>query len=232
MAIDLGLDQIKAQLERFAKLPKPYRMAAIPVLCGLVFAVYGYLFYQPARQELVGIEQKERELQRKISEVRAIVSNLAAFDTELVELEQKLAQALRQLPDSKELPVLLTDISTLGKDSGLEFKLFKPKAEVERGFYAEVPIDVEFSGGYHDIARFFDKVSKLPRIVNVNRLEMKPMKTDSGLTVLAVRGEATTFRFVEQPASAAPAQPASGGRSGRGGKPQKSAALAPRGGRS
>ncbi|MCL4683273.1 type 4a pilus biogenesis protein PilO [Myxococcota bacterium] len=229
MAINLGLDQVKGQLERFAKLPKPYRMAAIPAVCALVFGVYGYVFYQPARQELAAVEQQERDLQRKVSEVRAIVSNLAAFEEELVDLEKKLATALRQLPDSKELPVLLTDISSLGKDSGLEFKLFKPKSEQAKDFYAEVPIEVEFSGAYHDIARFFDKVSGLPRIVNVNRLAMKPVKADMGLTVLNVRGELTTFRFIEKPASAAPAQP---GKRGRRSKPQKSAALEPRGGRS
>jgi type IV pilus assembly protein PilO len=229
MAINLGLDQVKVQLERFAKLPKPYRMAAIPVVCALVFGVYGYVFYQPARQELTRVEQQERDLQRKVSEVRAIVSNLAAFEAELVELENRLTTALRQLPDSKELPVLLTDISSLGKDSGLEFKLFKPKPETVQDFYAEVPIEVEFSGGYHDIARFFDKVSGLPRIVNVNRLAMKPVKTNLGLTVLDVRGELTTFRFVEKPASAESGQPGSRGRRT---KPQKSAAAAPRGGRS
>ena len=229
MAVDLGLDQVKAQFERFAKLPRAYRIAAVPVLCALVFGVYGYSFYQPARQELAALETKERDLQRKVSEVRAIVSNLAAFEEELVDLERKLMLALRQLPDSKELPVLLTDISSLGKDSGLEFKLFKPKAEVHRDFYAEVPIEVEFSGGYHDIAGFFDRISKLPRIVNVNRLAMNPAKTDSGLTVLNVTGEVTTFRFLEQPATAAPADP---GQRGRGGRPEKSAAVAPRGGRS
>lgn len=225
--MNLGLEQITARLEGFAKLPRAYRMAAIPVLCGLVFGLYGYLFYQPARQELIQAEQKERDLQRKVSEVRAIVSNLAAFEKELAELEQRLKMALRQLPDSKELPVLLTDITSLGKDAGLEFRLFKPKPEVAREFYAEVPIEIEFSGTYHDIARFFDKVSRLPRIVNVSRMAMSPSSADALATVLSVRGEATTFRFIEQPAEPQPgAKP--------GAKPRQKAAAAtkPQGGRS
>lgn len=224
--MDLGLDQIANKLERFSKLPKAYRMAAIPVLCGVVFGLYGYLFYQPAKQELAAVQQQEHELQRKVSEVRAIVANLAAFEKELSDLEQKLKLALRQLPDSKELPVLLTDISSLGKDAGLEFKLFKPKEEIPRDFYAEVPIEIEFSGSFHDIARFFDKMSKLPRIVNISRMSMLPASADTGSSVLNVKGEATTFRFVEQ--QAAPAQPGAQ----PAGAPQKSAAAAPRGGRS
>jgi type IV pilus assembly protein PilO len=224
--MNLGLEQITARLESFAKLPRAYRMAAIPVLCGLVLGIYGYVFYKPASVELAAVEQQERELQRKVSEVRAIVSNLAAFEKELADLEQKLKLALRQLPDSKELPVLLTDISSLGKDAGLEFKLFKPKAEVARDFYAEVPIEIEFSGSYHDIARFFAKVAKLPRIVNVNRMVMQLADADAESTVLNVRGEATTFRFIEQP----PGQP---GAQSAGQAPQKAAAASqPRGGRS
>ena len=228
MATNLGLDQVTAQLERFAKLPRTYRIAALPLLCALVFGAYGYGFYRPAQAELAVAEQNERDLQRKVSEVRAIVSNLDAFEQELADMEQQLTLALRQLPDSKELPVLLTDISTLGKDAGLEFRLFRPQAEVRRDFYAEVPIEIEFSGGYHDVARFFDKVSKLPRIVNVSRMQMKPVRSDSGLTVLTVSGQATTFRFIDQPAVA----PEESGTKSRRGRSQRSAAGSPRGGRS
>jgi type IV pilus assembly protein PilO len=223
--MDLGLDQITGKLEAFAKLPRAYRLAAIPVLCALVLGLYGWLLYQPARAELRRAEQQERELQRKVSEVRAIVANLAAFEQELADLEQKLKLALRQLPDSKELPVLLTDITSLGKDAGLEFKLFKPKEEVPRDFYAEVPIEIEFSGTYHEIARFFDRVAKLPRIVNVSRMDMSLANADSDSTILNVRGEATTFRFIEQAAQPQPAAPPRG-------RGPRAAAAQTRGGRS
>lgn len=215
MALDLGLDRVQAQLERFAKLPRAYRIAAIPLIFAVVLGLYGYLLYGPARAELQAAQAKEHELQRQVSEVRAIVSNLAAFEQELADLELQLKQALRQLPNSKELPVLLTDISSLGKDAGLEFKLFRPQDEIARDFYAEVPIEIEFSGTYHDIARFFDKVSKLPRIVNVNRMEVTVASRDLEGTRLRVRGEATTFRFLEGQAQAAAGQPSATPRGGR-----------------
>jgi type IV pilus assembly protein PilO len=197
MALELGLDQIQGQLEKFAKLPKPYRMAAIPVIAMLVLGAYGWFFYRPAAAERSVAEAQERDLERKVSEVRAIVSNLAAFEQEIAEMEKRLKQALRQLPDSKELPGLLTDVSSLGKDAGLEFKAFRPRDEIAKDFYAEVPIEVEFSGDYHDIARFFDKVSKLPRIVNVSQLQMEIAGQEATSTRLKVHGEATTFRFLE-----------------------------------
>ncbi len=221
MALDIGLDRIQGHLDKFAKLPKPYRMAAIPLFVLGVLGSYGWFFYRPAAAERVVAEAKERDLERKVSEVRAIVSNLSAFEQEIAEMEKRLKQALRQLPDSKELPGLLTDVSSLGKDAGLEFKAFRPRDEIAKDFYAEVPIEVEFSGDYHDIARFFDKVSKLPRIVNVSQLEMQIAGEDQGLTRLKVHGEATTFRFLENdvasvsPVDAKKAAPAAAPRGGK-----------------
>ena len=214
MALELGLDQVQEQLEKLTKLPKPYRMALVPVLVVLVLGLYAYLFYMPARESLTALEDQSRELQRKVSEVRAIVANLSAFEQELVELERRLKHALRQLPDSKELPVLLTDVSSLGKDAGLEFKAFRPRDEVNKGFYAEVPIEIEFNGGYHDIARFFDRVSKLPRIVNVGKLDVSIGGQSKDQTRLVVRGEATTFRFLEREGATATPNPAQRGRQG------------------
>jgi len=211
---DLGLDKIQGQLEKFARLPRTYRIAAVPLIAALILGGYGWLFYKPAHAELQVVEAKERDLERKVSEVRAIVSNLAAFEQELEEMELRLKQALRQLPDSKELPGLLTDVTSLGKDAGLEFKSFRPQDEVKRDFYAEVPIEIEFSGDYHDIARFFDKVSKLPRIVNVSELNMEIASQEGESTRLKVKGEATTFRFIEHEAAPAAAAPANGKKPG------------------
>jgi type IV pilus assembly protein PilO len=221
MALELGLDRFQGLLDKFAKLPRAYRMATIPLIVLLIFGSYGYLFYKPAAAQRAIVEAKERDLERKVSEVRAIVSNLAAFENEIAELEKRLKQALRQLPDSKELPGLLTDVTSLGKDAGLEFKAFRPRDEIAKDFYAEVPIEVEFSGDYHDIARFFDKVSKLPRIVNVSQLEMEILGQEAESTLLKVHGEATTFRFLENDvapapdpnAKGAPAKAAAGGKS-------------------
>lgn len=223
MALDLGLDRIQGQLDKFAKLPKPYRIAMIPLFVVLVVGGYGWFFYKPAAAARAVAEAEERDLERKVSEVRAIVSNLSAFEEEITELEKHLKQALRQLPDSKELPGLLTDVSSLGKDAGLEFKAFRPRDEIAKDFYAEVPIEVEFSGDFHDIARFFDKVSKLPRIVNVSQLKMEIAGQEMGSTRLKVHGEATTFRFLEHdvvpvpdpanPKKATPAKAPAGGKS-------------------
>ncbi len=195
--MDLGLDKFQVHLDKLARLPKPVRMAAVPVLMALVLGVYAYLFFMPARQELAKAEQEQLQLQRKLSEVRAVAANEQAVRDEIAGLEKKLTVALRQLPDSKELPVLLTDVTSLGKNAGLDFRAFRPQQEIRKAFYAEVPIDIEFSGGFHDIATFFDQIARLPRIINISELDMTISKETSTSTLLKVEGKATTFRFVE-----------------------------------
>lgn len=195
--MDLGLDKLQVHLDKLNRLPKSARTATVPAIMVLVLAVYGYLFFMPARQELAKAEQERLQLQRKLSEVRAVAANEQAVRDEIAMLEKKLTVALRQLPDSKELPVLLTDVTSLGKNAGLDFRAFRPQQEIRKAFYAEVPIDIEFSGGFHDIASFFDQIARLPRIINITELEMTIGKENSTTTVLKVEGKATTFRFVE-----------------------------------
>ncbi len=188
--------EAQARIEQVAKLP---RAARIGILAGLVVAIgAGYFFgvYQGMSDEVQQLRAKELELQRKLTEVRSIAANIGAFEEEITELEAQLAVALRQLPNEKQIEVLLTDISNLGKTAGIEIKSFARKPEVAHDFYAEVPLELQLEGSYHNIAKFFDLVSKLPRIVNMGSISMAVAKESELETRLKVTGTATTFRFV------------------------------------
>lgn len=223
--MDLGLDQFQGKLEKLQKLPKAYRIALIPAIAIVVGAVYVYLLYMPAKGQLDGVREQQLQLQRKLAEVRSVASNEERVKQEIEALERKLAVALRQLPDEKELPVLLTDITSLGKNAGLDFKAFRPQPEFQRDFYAEVPIELEFTGEFHDIATFFDEVSRLPRIVNIGELDIQIEREGSQATTLKVEGNATTFRFVEGGSEAPEAAAGKGkGRKGRKAAARKAAA--------
>jgi type IV pilus assembly protein PilO len=211
--MDLSLDELNGAFEKLAKLPKSYRMAIVPAIVVLVCAVYVYFLYLPTSADLETVRDQQLQLQRKLSEVRTVAGNEEAVKAEIAALERELEVALRQLPDSKELPVLLTDITSLGKNAGLEFKAFRPRDEAKRDFYAEVPIEIEFVGDFHDVAVFFDEVSRLPRIVNIGELDVAIADEGTLDTTLRVKGSATTFRFLDdapkgesESATAAPAQ--------------------------
>lgn len=210
--MDLRLERFQGQAEKLTKLPRAQRLALLAGVALLIVGLYAYLLFLPARQRLQTVEAEELRLQRELSQVRAVVTNLDAFEREIADLERQFAAALRRLPDSKELPVLLTDISSIAKNAGLELKTFNPGSEERQDFYAEVPIQVEFSGRFHDIASFFDRIAKLPRIVNVQTLEVKTVQESTVDTRLRVRGEAVTFRFLEAAATPEKGPKAKGGR--------------------
>jgi type IV pilus assembly protein PilO len=112
---------------------------------------------------------------------------------------------LTQLPNEKEIPEILKTISSLGKESNLEFTLFRPKAEEPQQFYAKVPIELVALGNYHNIGIFFDKVSKLPRIINVVDFSMTKAKDvkemrgkDEPQIMLKTSCMINTYRFIEK----------------------------------
>jgi type IV pilus assembly protein PilO len=189
---------LQSRLDQIAKLPRGARAG---ILCGIavmIGAIYYFSYYQPEAERLAGLRTQELELQRKLSEVRSIAANIGAFEAEITQLEAQLAVALRQLPNDKQLEVLLADISNLGKTAGVSIKSFKRENEQVHDFYAEVPISVKIEGTYHEIAKFFDSISRLPRIVNMGALDIKVASASAAETRLVVTGTATTFRFVSK----------------------------------
>ena len=195
-------NQIDAEklLQKLETLPAPARYGVLAGVSLLVVAIYFLSFYGGQRTTLTNQEHALAGLQSKIVEAKSIAANIDSFRARGEELRKELASALSRLPNDRELPVLLTDISTLGKKAGLEFRGFKPKPEINRDFYAEVPIDIEFYGTYHEVGTFFDRLSRLSRIVNITTLHMELQGEGGDQPSLKVTGVATTFRFVEQKA--------------------------------
>ena len=193
--MEVGADT-QAKLDKLTKLPKAARIGIIVGLAAMIGCGYYFGFYQAASAELRRLQAQELELQRKLSEVRSVAANISSFKTEIAALEVKLKTALRQLPNQKQLEVLLTDISNLGKKSGVEIQSFRRKPEILHDFYAEVPIDIVLNGEYHNIGKFFEYMSKLKRIVNMGALTIGISRESLESTRLKVSGTATTFRFI------------------------------------
>lgn len=189
-------EDLRAKLDQIAKLPGAVRAGIVAAVVVLLAGGYFFMVYQDASEKLAVLRGQELELQRKLSEVRSIAANIGEFEEEIASLEIKLQKVLRQLPDDKEIEVVLSDISNLGKTAGIEIKSFQRRDEVVHGFYAEVPISLEIEGKYHDIGRFFDMLARLPRIVNMGAVDMKVAGESMDGTILKVSGTATTFRFM------------------------------------
>ena len=195
MALDMNVD-FDEKLEQLAKVPKAIRLTVVGVLLAGIVGGYWHASYQPAQARRAELVAESRALQRTLNNARSVANNLPAFEAEVAELERDLDLALRQLPNRKQFEDLLQDISTAGKKVGVAIKSIDRSKEVDRDFYAEVPFNLELEGTYHDLARFFEMVAALPRIVNVGALNIDVGSETRVSTRLKVSGKATTFRFL------------------------------------
>lgn len=185
-------------LERFQRLPRSQRW----MLAGLIYVLMIVAFYfsliSPAMAEIDSASAKNRELVDQRDKVRARAENRVAFEAELEKLAAELKQALKELPNDREIPGLLSEIDSLARKSGLEVRKFQPLPEVVHEFYADVPVQMVMDGGYHEFGIFFDRVSKMSRIVSVTDLKMGD-PTEVGPEVdLNTSGRIVTFRFLTE----------------------------------
>lgn len=186
------------RVESFMRRPVYQRVLALVVLMALVVVGFYFSIYQGQLEEISTLEQRLETVHSKLAENQRIAANLPIFRAEYERLQSKLDEALSELPDKKEIFKLLRNIGDLAKSQGLDVLQFTPAAEVVKGFYAEVPVNLKLRGSYHDVALFFDAVGRLPRIVNIEQLKMGQPQEVAGRTVLNVDCRTTTFRFVEQ----------------------------------
>ena len=199
MALELNID-FDEKLEQLAKIPKAVRLGVVSGLLVAIVGGYWTMSYQPSQEQRAELVVKSQELQRKLNNARSVANNVPGFEAEVAGLERDLDLALKQLPNRKQFEDLLQDISTAGKKVGVQIKSIDREKEVRRDFYAEVPFKLEIEGSYHDLARFFEMVASLPRIVNVGAMNIKVDRESMTATTLQVTGMATTFRFLSDEA--------------------------------
>ncbi|HTO05838.1 MAG TPA: type 4a pilus biogenesis protein PilO [Myxococcota bacterium] len=208
MAIGQNIDAQKL-LQKFERMPAPMRSAVLGAIALAVIGLYMVLFFGSNQAQLRTLQTRHAKVEQDISAAKAVANNLDAFKRKREELGQQLQAALEKLPESSDLPALLTNISTLGKKSGLEIQTFKQGKKIDRGFYSEQQIELQFTGFYHDIALFFDRVASLSRIVNLTELTFDVEKDTGESPTLKVKGIAATFYFNDS-SKTTPAAPAAG----------------------
>jgi len=185
------------KLEKLLKLPLYQRAAILAVLVVLVIGACAWFLILPEYDRMAQMDKDLSRLQADLIQKQRIANNLPKFKAEFTKLEEQLKAALTQLPNKKEIPSLLTNLATIARDNGLDVVSFSPKAEVSKGFYAEVPGSVDLVGTYHQVAEFAQAVSKLSRIVNLSDLELSGPKVEGDVAILKIKCKVTTFRFVD-----------------------------------
>jgi len=186
------------QVEKILKLPTKQKILILVLVVIIEAAALIWFLYLPKHKELAGLKVEVTRLQAEIEEKTRIANNLPRLQKEYDQLNLELAQALTELPNSQEIPSLLSSITSVGKGAGLDFLVFKPKPEVPKDFYAEVPVDITVSGSYFSVANFFAAVANLPRIVNISNVAFSDIKNVNNRMMMKVTCLATTFRFLDK----------------------------------
>ena len=196
--------------------PIGVRLGTVMLLFALVAAGgYYYFVWKSLHPLLLEARAKETELLTTLETKARKAANLQAYKDQLAEMEKSFGAMLRQLPNQTEVPNLLVDISQTGLAAGLEEKLFQPQGEARRDFYAELPINIRLTGGYHEMGKFASGIAALPRIVTLHDIEIVPPArdrsgADSGELTLNVT--AKTYRYLDEDEQA----PAAGGKAKKG----------------
>jgi len=174
-------------------------VALVPILFILLFYT---LFIQKTANETLDLRERLASTRQDNENSRAIEKKLPVLEKEIKQLDEHLLEITSQLPEKKEIPDLLDQVSNIGIGSGLEFQTFKPVEEIEKDFYAEVLVEIKLVGSFHNVIAFFDQIRRMPRILTISDLEIKEYldnkeKGSSGTSVVA-KCNATTYRFIEE----------------------------------
>lgn len=191
----MTLDDLKnIDLNNIAGWPTPIKIGGIALICmALLFAGYWFLI----ADEITQYEQeqaKEATLKDQYLSKKSLAINLPAYKQQMDEMHQAFGTLLRQLPNKTEVPNLLVDITQAGVGRGLNFVMFKPEKEKPQEFYAELPINIKVTGGFHEMGQFISDLAALPRIVTVGGIDISADTKTGTLTMAAI---ARTFRYLE-----------------------------------
>jgi len=201
------MKKLQALLEQLRNLdpndpgrwPLGVRVGTVALLF-LIAASAGYYFFvwKPDRPLLLEARAKEGDLKLSLETKARRAANLEAYRSQLAEMEKSFGAMLRQLPNKTEVPNLLVDISQTGLAAGLEEKLFQPQGESRSDFYAELPITIRLTGGYHEMGKFASGIAALPRIVTLHDIEITPQGGNNlAAGDLTLNVTAKTYRYLD-----------------------------------
>ncbi len=190
------------EINNLGNASNPIKYGVLLVIFLLIIAAGLYFDTRDQLSELENSQAQESKLKQEFTIKANKAAKLELYKDQLAEMKASFQAILRQLPEKTDVESLLVDVSQTALANGLEIKKFQPSEEQKKGFYAELPIALEVSGGFHDLASFISGVAALPRIVTMHDLKLKIKKPEKGKPQTGVKLDMTatakTYRYLKE----------------------------------
>ena len=182
-------------LDQLRSVPMAQKLGLLAIVVAGICMAFYYYVATPKHEEIIRLQDDvaklDTDVQATIIKVQHLDELIGAHD----QLEKELAKKKERLPPEEEAVMLLKQLSDLGIRLGLDIKLWKPGSQTEdpSKLFVRMPVSVEVAGGYHTAAMFFDRIHKLPRIINVSDVRMGSSKVEQDRVIIQTLFELTAF---------------------------------------
>jgi len=192
--LNLSMDKMQPLFDRISRLSQLQRFLICIVTYAILVAPFVWFSYVPTFKQIANLEKELEVLEQKLTVARNKARQLKRLAAAVEKAKAKFDTAKRKLPQEKEIPDLLANVTASGQASGLQFIRFQPANEVRKDFYAEIPVEINVLGTYKNTAMFFYRVAGLSRIVNLKSISISPDKEGGEVSTSCT---AVTYMFVE-----------------------------------
>ncbi|MGD9822809.1 type 4a pilus biogenesis protein PilO [Desulfobacter sp.] len=191
--------KMDALFKKVGALTKVQRLLICLGSLGLIGAGFYFLLLGPKLDTLTAAREELENQKNILSTYKIKASILEKVEAQMAQVREQFNIAMTALPDKRELPSLLDEISKAGRDAGLEVQLFAPQNMVENASYTEIPVSMTVVGRYHQMAEFFYRVAGFNRLVNMSAINMDQVagKEAGDRNKIQMKCVAVTYMFVE-----------------------------------
>jgi Tfp pilus assembly protein PilO len=176
------------------------------LLAVIIFGLAYFLYFKPQQAEYSQIKAQRQQAENEVLQLQEKKKQLDRIEAEIASLTSQLQDLQKIIPQKREIDVILRMIQQMALDSRLDIIRFAPRGEINRDFYSEWPIPIEITGSYHNLASFFDRLSKFERLFNIENFSLRALPRQTEDLTLAASFTAKTYIFLEESAKP-PAKP-------------------------
>ena len=191
----ISLESINPVIEKIGKISRLQRILICLGVSIIIIGAFSFFSYWPNFKKISSLNDEYDKFAEKLVKAKQNAKDLKKYEKKMKTVKAEYLIAMQALPDKDEIPSLLSGITRVGKEAGLVFLTFNPKKAVKKGFYAQISVSIKVVGTYHNVATFFDSVSRLPRVVNIKNINMKSSGSRGKLTTTCT---AVTYKFIDE----------------------------------